>query len=37
LFGEEYNLFKPSYSLVIARKYSGNYRVQVVILIEVRN
>ena len=37
LFGEEYNLIKPSYSLVIARKYSGNYRVQLVIPIEVRN
>nr|YP_009686245.1 RNA polymerase beta subunit [Halamphora calidilacuna]QDR24987.1 RNA polymerase beta subunit [Halamphora calidilacuna] len=37
LFGEEFNLIKPSYSLVIARKYSGNYRVQLVIPIEVRN
>ena len=37
LFGEEYNLIKPSYSLVIARKYSGNYRVQLVLPIEVRN
>jgi DNA-directed RNA polymerase subunit beta len=37
LFGEEYNLIKPSYSLVIARKYSGNYRVQLVVPIEVRN
>ena len=37
LFGEEYNLIKPSYNLVIARKYSGNYRVQLVIPIEVRN
>ena len=37
LFGEEYNLIKPSYSLVIARKYSGNYRAQLVIPIEVRN
>ena len=37
LFGEEYNLIKPSYSLVVARKYSGNYRVQLVIPIEVRN
>ena len=37
LFGEEYNLIKPSYSLVIARKYSGNYRVQLFIPIEVRN
>jgi DNA-directed RNA polymerase subunit beta len=37
LFGEEYNLIKPSYSLIVARKYSGNYRVQLVIPIEVRN
>jgi DNA-directed RNA polymerase subunit beta len=37
LFGEEYNLIKPSYNLLIARKYSGNYRVQLVIPIEVRN
>ena len=37
LFGEEFNLIKPSYSLVIARKYSGNYRVQLMIPIEVRN
>ncbi len=37
LFGEEYNLIKPSYSLLIARKYSGNYRAQLVIPIEVRN
>jgi hypothetical protein len=31
LFGEEYNLIKPSYNLVVARKYSGNYRVQLVV------
>ena len=37
LFGEEYNLIKPAYNLVIARKYSGNYRVQLVVPIEVRN
>jgi DNA-directed RNA polymerase subunit beta len=37
IFGEEYSLIKPSYSLLIARKYSGNYRVQLVIPIEVRN
>jgi DNA-directed RNA polymerase subunit beta len=37
LFGDEYNLIKPSYSLLIARKYSGNYRAQLVIPIEVRN
>jgi DNA-directed RNA polymerase subunit beta len=37
LFGEEYRLIKPSYSLSVARKYSGNYRAQLVIPIEVRN
>ena len=37
MFGEEYSLIKPHYSLLIARKYSGNYRVQLVIPIEVRN
>lgn len=37
MFGEEYNLIKPSYSLLIARKYSGNYRAQLIIPIEVRN
>lgn len=37
LFGEEYSLIKPSYSLLVARKYSGNYRAQLVIPIEVRN
>jgi DNA-directed RNA polymerase subunit beta len=37
MFGEEYSLIKPPYSLVIARKYSGNYRAQLVIPIEVRN
>ena len=37
IFGEEYSLIKPSYSLLIARKYSGNYRAQIVIPIEVRN
>jgi DNA-directed RNA polymerase subunit beta len=37
MFGEEYNLIKPPYNLLIARKYSGNYRVQLVIPIEVRN
>jgi DNA-directed RNA polymerase beta subunit len=37
IFGEEYSLIKPPYSLLIARKYSGNYRVQLVIPIEVRN
>ena len=37
IFGEEYSLIKPPYNLVIARKYSGNYRAQLVIPIEVRN
>ena len=37
LFGAEYNLIKPPYSLLIARKYSGNYRAQLIIPIEVRN
>jgi len=37
IFGEEYNLLKPPYSLLIARKYSGTYRAQLVIPIEVRN
>ena len=37
LFGEEYSLIKSPCSLVIARKYSGNYRAQLVIPIEVRN
>jgi DNA-directed RNA polymerase subunit beta len=37
LFGEEYSLLKPSYSLLIARKYSGNYRAQLVIPVEIRN
>ena len=37
MFGEEYSLIKPPYSLLIARKYSGNYRTQLVIPIEVRN
>ena len=37
MFGDEYNLIKPPYSLSIARKYSGNYRAQLVIPIEVRS
>ena len=37
MFGDEYSLIKPPYSLSIARKYSGNYRAQLVIPIEVRN
>merc|ERR1712161_99055 len=37
MFNEEYTLIKPLYNLVIAKKYSGNYRAQLVIPIEVRN
>ena len=37
LFGEEYNLIKPPCNLLIARKYNGNYRAQLVIPLEVRN
>nr|YP_010134241.1 beta subunit of RNA polymerase [Navicula veneta]QWM93731.1 beta subunit of RNA polymerase [Navicula veneta] len=37
MFGEEYNLIQPPYNLLIARKYSGNYGVKLVIPIEVRN
>ncbi len=37
MFGDEHTLIKPSYNLLIARKYSGNYKVQLVIPIEVRN
>ena len=37
VFGEEYSLIKPPYNLLIARKYSGNYRAQLVIPIEIRN
>ena len=37
IFGEEYSLIKPAYSLVVARKYSRNYKTQLVIPIEIRN
>ena len=37
MFGEEYKLIKPSYSVLIARKYNVNYRAQLIIPIEVRN
>ena len=37
IFSEEYTLIKPLYNLVIAKKYSGNYRAQLIIPIEVRN
>ena len=37
MFGDEYSLIKPTYSLLVAKKYSGNYRAQLIIPIEVRN
>ena len=37
MFSEEYRLIKPPYSLVVARKYSGNYRAQLVIPVEIRD
>ena len=37
MFGNEYSLIKPPYSLSIARKYSGNYRAQLILPIAVRN
>jgi len=37
LFGNEYKLIRPPCSLLIARKYNGNYRTQLIIPIEVRN
>ena len=37
LYGEEYGLLKPPCTLAVSRKYSGNYRAQLVIPIEVRN
>jgi len=37
LFGNEYKLTKLPCSLSIAKKYNGNYKVQLVITIEVRN
>ena len=37
LYGEEFGLLKPPCNVVIARKYNGNYRAQLVIPIEVRN
>nr|YP_010282876.1 RNA polymerase beta subunit [Nitzschia ovalis]ULD15640.1 RNA polymerase beta subunit [Nitzschia ovalis] len=36
IFSNEYTLIKPPYSLRIAKKYSGNYRAQLVIPIEIR-
>lgn len=37
IFGEEYHLIQSPYNFLIARKYNGNYKVQLVIPIEVRN
>nr|YP_009162708.1 DNA-directed RNA polymerase beta subunit [Pseudo-nitzschia multiseries]AKT26109.1 DNA-directed RNA polymerase beta subunit [Pseudo-nitzschia multiseries] len=37
IFSQEYLLIKPLYNLIIAKKYNGNYRAQLVIPIEVRN
>lgn len=37
VFGEEYNLIKPTYRLMVARKYNGNYRARLVVPIEVRS
>ena len=37
IFGEEYSLIKSPYSLLIAQKYYGSYKVQLIIPIEVRN
>lgn len=37
LFGCEYKLIKTSYNLSVARKYSGNYRAQLVIPLEGRS
>ena len=37
LFGQEYNLIKPVYNIIRAKKYTANYSVQLVIPIEVRN
>jgi len=37
LYGEEYGLIRPVCSLSTARRYGGNYRVQLIIPIEVRD
>ena len=37
VLGNEYKLIKPIYNLSIARKYSGNYKAQLIIPIELRN
>jgi len=37
IFSNEYTLIKPPYKLKVAKKYSGNYRAQLVIPIEIRH
>nr|YP_010537406.1 RNA polymerase subunit beta [Odontella regia]UYC31193.1 RNA polymerase subunit beta [Odontella regia] len=37
LFGQEYSLVKPVYTIVRAKKLAANYSVQLVIPLEVRN
>lgn len=37
LFGQEYNLVKPTYNITRAKKYTANYAAQLVIPLEVRN
>jgi len=37
LFGQEYSLVKPVYTIVRAKKLAANYAVQLVIPLEVRN
>jgi DNA-directed RNA polymerase subunit beta len=36
IFSNEYTLIKPPYTLRVAKKYSGNYKAQLVIPIEIR-
>ena len=37
MFGNEYKLIKPLYNLLTAKKYNGNYRIQLIIPIEIRS
>ena len=37
LFGQEYNLVKPTYNVVRSKKYTANYATQLVIPLEIRN
>lgn len=37
LFGQEYNLVKPTYNIVRSKKYTANYATQLVIPLEIRN